>query len=228
MPACLLARYAVLLLLLGSACATCGEDSAGKHSLAIATQALPHALAGQYYSFQLLASDGVTPLSWHLLQGKLPPGVRLSANSGLISGVPTYGGDFHVVIEATDSSAHPMQAQQEFILTVNPALAISWGQAPAVQDSTISGQIVISNYLDNAIDLTVIVLAVNEIGKAFALGYQRFTLPARIANQSIPFASSLPVGTYTVHADAIAEAPDTNSIYRVRQTSGPLAISPEF
>ena len=75
---------------------------------------------------------------------------------------------------------------------------------------------------------TVIVMAVNQIGRATALGYQEFTLRSG-GEQVIPFGSSPGPESYIVHADAVAEVPSTNSIYRARkQTTDPLVIqSPE-
>ena len=67
-------------------------------------------------------------------------------------------------------------------------------------------------------------MAVNQIGRATALGYQEFTLQSG-GQQLIPFGSEPGPGKYIVHADAVAEVPSTNSIYRARkQTDAPLLI----
>jgi hypothetical protein len=98
---------------------------------------------------------------------------------------------------------------------------------PSVQSDTISGQLAVSNNLNESLDLTVIVVAINESGKAFVLGYQHFSLAPRTFNLAIPFASSLPFGGYIVHADAIGEDANTNSIYRtLLDSSGGLTVSP--
>jgi len=55
--------------------------------------------------------------------------------------------------------------------------------------------------------MTVIIVAVNEIGKAFALGYQHFNI-ARNVEQVVPFSTTVPNGRYIVHADAIAALPN--------------------
>jgi hypothetical protein len=84
----------------------------------------------------------------------------------------------------------------------------------------------ISNNLNESLDLTVIVVAINESGKAFVLGYQHFSLAPRTFNLAIPFASSLLFGGYIVHADAIGEDANTNSIYRaLLDSSGDLTVS---
>jgi len=59
-------------------------------------------------------------------------------------------------------------------------------------------------------------LAVNEIGRATAVGYQHFTLKNNTADLEIPFGENLPRGSYDLNVDAVAEVPATNTIYRAR------------
>ena len=61
-------------------------------------------------------------------------------------------------------------------------------------DKQIEGSVVVANYTDQDFTLTVIVMAVNQIGRATALGYQEFTL-ASGEEQAIPFGSSPGPGT---------------------------------
>ena len=74
--------------------------------------------------------------------------------------------------------------------------------------------------------MTFITVAVNPIGKAFALGYQHFTLAPESTSQQLDFGSTLPAGKYVVHVDAVAEVPSKNVIHRARlQTSTPLTLT---
>ena len=82
-----------------------------------------------------------------------------------------------------------MQIQREFTLVVIAALSIDWKQPPAVHGQKLEGSVVVSNSTNHDFTLTVIVMAVNQIGRATALGYQEFTLQAG-AEQVIPFGSS--------------------------------------
>ena len=93
---------------------------------------------------------------------------------------------------------------------------------------TLEGSVIVSNYTEQDFTLTVIVMAVNQIGRATALGYQEFTLRSG-GEQMIPFGTSPGPGTYSVHADGVAEVASTNTIYRARkQTNARLVIqSPE-
>jgi hypothetical protein len=47
--------------------------------LVVTTTTLPDATENKSYSFQLMASGGVTPYTWSVLSGSLPAGVTLSS-----------------------------------------------------------------------------------------------------------------------------------------------------
>lgn len=106
------------------------------------------------------------------------------------------------------------------------ALTIEWSAGPQLQSATISGIVTVSNQTDQDFDQTVIVLAVNDVGKAFALGYQHFTLKHKTTSVPIKFSSQLPPGSYVIHADAIAEVAAKKHIYRARlQSEKPLVVT---
>jgi len=217
----------VLLLIANWAGATGQTTAPAPPPLSVSHQILRSGAAGEAYSFQLTASGGTPPILWQLTQGRLPPGVLLNETSGLLTGTPRSTGNFRFTLAATDSGTPRSVTRAEFELTINPALTIVWNPAPSVQNDTISGQLTVSSSLSTSLDLTVIVVAINESGKAFVLGYQHFALPPRTSNLAIPFGSSLPFGGYVVHADAVAEDANTNSIYRARlDSSGGLTVSP--
>ena len=91
-----------------------------------------------------------------------------------------------------------------------------WGRYPKVNGQRLEGSITVSNQTEQDFDLTVIVMAVNEIGRATAIGYQRFPLKKGDAGTEIPFGENLPRGSYELNVDAVAEVAATNSIYRTR------------
>jgi hypothetical protein len=102
-------------------------------------------------------------------------------------------------------------------------LVADWSAVPKLNDNSVKGSVVITNQDDDDFDQTVIIEAVNEAGKAFALGYQRFTLRRHSQSKPILFESTLPPGRYTVHADAIAEVPSRHAIFR-QHLEGPVAF----
>lgn len=190
--------------------------------LAIQTASLPPATVGQAYYQQLQAAGGVAPRRWRIARGKLPPGISLHI-SGALSGVPAAPGDYRFTVRLTDSARPPHTASRDFLITTPPALSIAWTQPPRVENGSILGQVEVRNASGETLDLTVIIVAVNEVSKAFALGYQHYPQPS--GAQMIPFGSTLPHGNYVVHADVIGEFAPTLSIYRVwLETSQPLVV----
>lgn len=192
--------------------------------LTITTTSLPSTTVGANVRIKVAVNGGAQPLTWSLSGGKLPSGLKLNPARGVISGTPSSPGTYRFQLLVTDSSIPAMQVQREFTLVVKGALGIEWRKPPAVHGQTIEGSVIVTNYSEQDFTLTVIVMAVNEIGRATALGYQEFTLKSG-AQQVIPFGSSPGPATYIVHGDAVAEVPSTNSIYRARkQTTEPLVI----
>jgi hypothetical protein len=210
-------------LLIGIFAAFSAAQDAGA-PLEIATErTLPNAILSASYEAKLTAKGGVPPRSWAVIAGALPAGLNLDPVSGTISGAPTALGLFRFAVEVTDSDDPADTRTREFTLAVISALVVEWKNPPAVTQDGIAGSVKLANQTADDVDLTMIVVAVNEIGKAFALGYQRFTFAAQSTIPEIPFGSALPRGNYIVHVDVISEVPERNAIDRARlQTSAPL------
>jgi Putative Ig domain len=179
--------------------------------LEIAKQQLPIGTVGREYSAKLNAVNRQGPLVWNI-RGDLPPGLRLNPGSGVLSGTPSKGGNYKVVITVLDRSTGAT-AQRDFTIEISGLLRIEWKQPPSLSGKAISGKVTVSNASPDTYDLTFIVYAINEVGKAFALGYQRFNLrPSQ--QQDLPFGLELPNGQYVVHADAVGEVALKNIIRR--------------
>jgi hypothetical protein len=177
----------------------------------IVKQQLPIGSVGHPYSAKFATANRRGTLVWNV-RGDLPPGLRLNPGSGTLAGTPTLGGVYKVVITATDRSTGET-AKRDFILEISGLLSVEWKVPPALNGKTISGAVTVANASPDTYDLTFIVYAINEVGKAFALGYQRFNLrPAQ--QQDIPFGLELPNGQYVVHADAVGEVARKNIIRR--------------
>ena len=219
----------MLLWLLGAASRALPQQAApaAGEPLTITTQSLPRWAAHFPYDFPLHAEGGTPPLRWKVVSGALPPGVELDAERGRLRGAPSSAGEFYFALTVTDSSNPPYERTRSFVLKVVPPLEVVWKQMPKVAGDQIEGSVEISNNTPEEFDLTVIVVAVNEVGKAFALGYQHGPMRANTALMNVPFGSqmNLPRGRYVVHVDAVAEIPARQAIYRARlQTEGALQI----
>jgi hypothetical protein len=217
--------YILMVLLLagpGWAQQENAEKPAGTVPLAILTEVLPQPVAHTPYTLQFVAQGGTPPYSWSIEKGKLPPGLRLDSKAGTLSGVPEAPVELTFTVRVTDSAEPPATASRELKLKAVPALQLEWQRQPVLENDGIYGEVRVGNPGKDPYDLTFIIVAVNEIGKAFALGYQHFTLRPQ-ATQAIPFGTSLPLGSYIVHADAVGEIAAKDIIRRARlQTPKPL------
>jgi putative Ig domain-containing protein len=220
------AIYGVCLVLLAAACITPAHAVQNDaQSLEIVAQSPQAIVAGENFTLPLVARGGFPPYTWSHTGGELPPGLKLHLHKG-ISGVPTTPGEYHFWLAVTDSNIPHQQAQRDLTIIVVAGLTIDWTQPPKVQGNIISGSVVVSNQTGHPVDLTVIVVAVNTIGRATALGYQHFTLAAQKSSPEIPFGSSPGPGTYFVRADAAAHRKSGHHIYRAsKQTESKLQVT---
>ena len=87
----------------------------------------------------------------------------------------------------------------------------------------IDGSVTVSNLAEQDVMLTVIVMAVNQIGRATTLGLSE--VHVGVGRSRSYHLEPARAGPYVVHADAVAEVASTNTIYRARkQTTGALVI----
>jgi len=209
------AASAILLLLALSNPSAAQQGAATGEPLAIRTTSLPRGYLHQPYQAKLEAQGGILPLHWELAEGNLPQGVVLHPE-GALSGAPEATGEFHFTVNVADSGKPAMQRKQALVLTVVSPLLIQWGRYPKVNGQRIEGSIIVANQTEQDFDLTAIIMAVAENGRATALGYQRFPMKKNAAEQEIPFGENLPKGAYQVNVDAVAEVASSNTIYRAR------------
>ena len=66
-------------------------------NIQMVTTILPAATIGTPYTATLAATAGVTPYTWSISSGTLPPGLALNASTGVISGTPTGPGSAFTV-----------------------------------------------------------------------------------------------------------------------------------
>jgi hypothetical protein len=192
--------------------------------LTIDTSSLPVGVAGTAYETRFLGEGGQQPYLWSIREGEPPPGLELDEKSGALMGVPAASGEFRFTVALRDSSVPRNAVERKYSLVITAAMTIRWIHPPSVQGEAIRGDMEVSNQTGRPFDLTVIVLAVNEVGKAFALGYQHFVLKPQSTSPPVPFESTLPFGTYVVHADAVAEVKAIGRIYRARVQTDAMSI----
>jgi hypothetical protein len=142
------------------------------------------------------------------------------SGDGLLSGTPQQSGEFRFAVTASDSAKPAQQRSQDLDLQIMAPVLAKWGNIPKVNGRRIEGSLKVSNQTDDDFDFTVIVVGVNENGRATALGYQHFNLAKNTIDQEIPFGETLPTGSYQVNADVVGEVAAVNRIYRARVVTG--------
>ncbi len=91
--------------------------------LSITTTAIPDGMVGVAYPGNLVATGGVQPYKWSIVQGSLPAGLTLNATTGIIGGTPTAAGTFSFVAQVLDAQSN--SAMQSFSITILAAVKIA-------------------------------------------------------------------------------------------------------
>jgi hypothetical protein len=205
---------------------------AGQNSTAAAQRAkelviendseLPVAYPHGPYELQFKAHGGVSALHWRLLNGALPPGMKLE-QSGLLHGQPQRAGEFQFTVAVNENGNEQTAVQKGFVLRVVSALSLNWKTPARVDGQRIEGSVVVSNTTPDDIDLTFVAMAIAANGRATAIGYQHFVLKRGTTEMELPFGENLPSGGYVIHIDAVGEVATKNLIYR-EQLQTPSAL----
>lgn len=185
---------------------------------------LPSASLWEPYSHPLDANGGVRPYRWTLASGPLPHGMELRAD-GEVHGTPDDAALAEFTAAVRDNNSPPQQQVKKFILRVEKPLAVEWDRTARVKGQRIDGSVKVSNRTGRDFDLTVVVLAVNEIGRATAIGYQHFPLKKQTRDLQIPFGDNLSRGDYSVNVDVVGEEPISNRIFRARLATGKQQVT---
>jgi len=215
--------------------AATGEEQAGAQAPAAPEQSEPSGLVIEnsselpdtyphgVYEVRFRAHGGVSATHWRLVRGSLPDGLQLEAD-GLLHGQAERNGEFQFTLRVSDNQQPP--AQKDFVINVRSALTLKWKAPATVNGNRIEGSAEVSNTTPNDMDLTFVVLAVAENGRATAIGYQHFLLRGGTVAKELPFGETLPNGGYVVHVDAIGEVAAKKWIYRDRlQTPSALKVT---
>jgi Putative Ig domain len=218
-----LVRDVCLFLLAFAALGAAQQGAASPETLVVRGDIPAKLFLHQDYEIHLVAEGGVPPYIWEVPDGSLPPGLVLGAD-GVLRGVPAASGEFRFTVAVTDSRKPAHTRSKELVLRVTAPLWADWSRPPKVSGRRIEGVIKLSNETDQDFDLTFVVLAVNEIGRATTIGYQRFTLKPDTIEMEIPFGENLPRGVYDVNADVVGEVAAANRIYRTRLVEPGLRV----
>jgi hypothetical protein len=176
--------------------------------LAITPGTLPPGRVGVPYSESLVPSGGTPPYTvQHSIPSSLPPG--LTFNGGVLEGVPTHAGAFHMTINSTDAAGNALTTW--YLVIIDNAA----GEAPAVQIAPRPIQVrhEVGNANPAPIPLTITSTSGAVPFTIAATGIPGMTLSALSGTTPDTIAlsidaASLPLGTHTgfVAVDAPASA----------------------
>lgn len=196
-------------------------DTTGQ--LAISSQQIAKGSLWNTYSFRFQAGGGLPPYHWRVASGSLPPGLKLQ-DDGELTGQLEESSGAEFTVSVTDNR-RTLHDEKKFALQLEKALLIDWSRKAQVNGIRIDGGVKVSNQTGRDLDLTFVVLAVNDIGRATAIGYQHFNLAKNTKDQELPFGENLPPGNYTVHADVVGEEAQSNRIFRARLVTPKQSIT---
>jgi hypothetical protein len=200
------------LLILAVIAGASAQDS--RSTLSITTKDLPAATLWNRYTCQLQADGGIEPYHWRVVSGSMPRGLELQ-DSGQIVGVVNSTGNLDLVFEATDKTG-ARTPPKKFTLAVEPPLKADWLKKSQVSGTRMDGSVKVTNTSGRDFDLTFVVLAVNDIGRATSIGYQHFPLKKNTREMELPFGDTLSPGNYVVNVDLVGEEPASRMIFRTR------------
>lgn len=207
------ASFLLLGILLVALSAPAQQPQSG-NPISITTKKMPTATLWNRYSFRLDATGGIEPYHWRIVGGALPRNIELR-NPGELTGLVNEQGNFEFTIQAAGSNGEHSEAKK-MTLWVETPLSAEWSQKSRVNGNRIEGSVKVSNTTGRDFDLTFAVLAVNDIGRATAIGYQHFPLKKNTKDMELPFGDTLSSGNYVVNVDVVGEEPVSKMIFRAR------------
>lgn len=189
----------------------------------IVTSHLPVPRAGVLYRVELRAEGGTPPYRWTAQSG-LPVGLHLEEHTGILTGRLQSARPFSIVVTATDSSPVPLYQTVRLATGEGAPLELEWLEPPSVQDGHVMGSLEVRNGSREILSLTLIAVAVDQQGKAFALRYDHRLLHPGEGTPALAFDVALPAGTYRLRVDAAGEDAARDHIFRDHLDTPPLVL----
>ncbi len=112
--------------------------------LTVNISSLPQGAVSVPYNGAFSVTGGVSPYTWSVASGQLPPGLSLAAGTGIVSGTPTASGNYSFAIKVIDSGT---SVQSETTTVSVPIAAAPTTPTPlTINSSTIPSGMIGSAY----------------------------------------------------------------------------------
>lgn len=202
------------------------ENKNDEGGLQIEPTELPRTFLRGPYHVQFYGRGNYVPtLRWRVIEGTLPPGIRLT-EGGVLEGEAQRTGEFHFTVAVRDGNQPAQAVQRGFVIEVVDALTVGWKIPAHVSGNRIEGSVEVSNTTPDEIDLTYDVKAIAENGRATEIGYQHFPLKQGTMGMTLPFGETLPHGDYVVNVSVEGMIAKRKAFYRQQlQMPGPLHVT---
>ncbi len=106
--------------------------------LSVTATTLPNGTVNAPYSAGISSTGGVTPLTWNIVSGSIPPGLTFNTNSGQITGTPTQAGAYSFTPAVVDSSIPPQNVTGKTLtITVSNATPLQ-ATTPPLPTATVA------------------------------------------------------------------------------------------
>lgn len=86
--------------------------------LAITCGSPPTGVIGSPYAHTFPVTGGVSPFTFAITAGSLPPGLTLNTSSGAVTGTPTTAGTYPITVQVTDSESPAITASVNCSITI--------------------------------------------------------------------------------------------------------------
>ena len=120
------------LALAGASCPD--TDTTPPEPLVIQSASPATAIEGQSYEHTFTTLDGQSPFFWWIAAGRLPSGLSLHEQTGILDGTPSEAGTFDFTVGVRDSSLLTREGSRDFTLTVTPRLKVIGASPPPARE----------------------------------------------------------------------------------------------
>lgn len=171
--------------------------------LAITTTSLPNGQVGSLYSYTLASTGGLTPITWLLISGTLPPGLSLNAATGAIAGTPTAAvANAPLTIQALDASSPAQTAAVNLTLTIAPNSGLTVAVTPKRAGLTATQKLSLAATTNDSAGVN---WSISPSGGSFN--------PATsMSGASVTLTAPSSAGSYTVTATSVSDSSKSSSI----------------